>query len=153
MSVISNLEYLQKLYESDDYEWLLTNIELLKQRRFNDVDLENLIEELESLAKRDKHQVKNLLEQIMRHLLLLNFWKAEYERNKNHWRAEIRSFRTQLKDRLTTNLSNYLSSIFADIYHDALGYVQEKTGFTVSFPSECPYTLEQLLDVDFLGNG
>ncbi|QYX31396.1 DUF29 domain-containing protein [Sphaerospermopsis torques-reginae ITEP-024] len=71
MSVISNLEYLQQLYEIDDHEWLLANIELLKQRKLNDVDLENLIEELESLAKRDKHQVKSLLEQIIRHLLLL----------------------------------------------------------------------------------
>ncbi|NET01619.1 MAG: DUF29 domain-containing protein [Sphaerospermopsis sp. SIO1G1] len=149
MSVIGNLAKLQQLYEVDDHEWLLTNIELLKQRRFDHLDLENLIEELESLAKRDKHQVKNLLEQIIRHLLLLNFWQAEYERNQNHWRAEIRSFRTQLKDRLTTNLSNYLISILSKIYGDALGYVQEKTAFTVNFPQECPYTLEQLLDVNY----
>ena len=148
MTVTTNL---QQLYEIDDHLWLLATIDLLKQGRFDEVDLENLIEELESLAKRDKHHVKSLLEQMIRHLLLLQFWTQEYDRNKNHWRAEIRSFRVQLKDRLTSNLSNYLSSIFATIYEDALGYVQEKTGFTVNFPAECPYTLEQLLDIDYFG--
>ncbi|MFM6370982.1 MAG: DUF29 domain-containing protein, partial [Dolichospermum sp.] len=101
----------------------LETIELLKQGRFDELDLENLIEELESLAKRDKHQVKSLLEQLIRHLLLLQFWTQEYDRNKNHWRSEIRSFRVQLQDRLTSNLYNYLSSIFITIYEDALGYV------------------------------
>jgi hypothetical protein len=32
------------------------------------------------------------------------------------------------------------------IYQDALDYVQQKTGFSGDFPSECPYSLEQLLD-------
>jgi ABC-type uncharacterized transport system substrate-binding protein len=62
--------------------WLLETIQLLKQSRFDELDLENLIEELESLAKRDKHQVKSLLEQVIRHLLLLQFWTQEYDKNK-----------------------------------------------------------------------
>ena len=149
MTVITNL---QQIYETDDHLWLLETIKLLKQSRFDELDLENLIEELESLAKRDKHQVKSLLEQVIRHLLSLQFWTQEYDRNKNHWRSEIRSFRVQLKDRLTSNLYNYLNSIFTTIYEDALGYVQEKTGFTVNFPAECPYSLEEVLDIHYLPN-
>ena len=42
MNVLTNL---QQLYETDDYLWLLETIDLLKQGRFNEVDLENLIEE------------------------------------------------------------------------------------------------------------
>ena len=147
MKVTTNL---QQLYETDNYFWLLETINLLKQGRLDELDLENLIEELESLAKRDQHKVKSLLEQIIRHLLLLQYWANEYDRNKNHWRSEIRSFRVQLKDRLTSNLYNYLLSIFATIYEDALGYVQEKTGFTVNFPTECPYSLEEVLDINYL---
>ena len=149
MTVITNL---QQIYETDDHLWLLETIKLLKQSRFDELDLENLIEELESLAKRDKHQVKSLLEQVIRHLLLLQFWTQEYDGNKNYWRSEIRSFRVQLKDRLTSNLYNYLNSIFTTIYEDALGYVQEKTGFTVNFPAECPYSLEEVLDIHYLPN-
>ncbi|MBS3025692.1 MAG: DUF29 domain-containing protein [Dolichospermum sp. DET50] len=149
MKVTTNL---QQLYETDNYFWLLETIDLLKQGRLDELDLENLIEELESLAKRDQHKVKSLLEQVIRHLLLLQYWANEYDRNKNHWRSEIRSFRVQLKDRLTSNLYNYLLSIFATIYEDALGYVQEKTGFTVNFPTECPYSLEEVLDINYLPN-
>jgi len=149
MKVTTNLH---QLYETDNYFWLLETIDLLKQGRLDELDLENLIEELESLAKRDQHKVKSLLEQVIRHLLLLQYWANEYDRNKNHWRSEIRSFRVQLKDRLTSNLYNYLLSIFATIYEDALGYVQEKTGFTVNFPTECPYSLEEVLDINYLPN-
>jgi hypothetical protein len=42
MNVLTNL---QQLYETDDYLWLLETIDLLKQGRFDEVDLENLIEE------------------------------------------------------------------------------------------------------------
>ena len=69
MSVISNLEYLQRLHEIDDYEWLLTNIELLKQKHFDDLDLQNLIEELEDLGNEKKNAVESLFQQIIRHLL------------------------------------------------------------------------------------
>jgi hypothetical protein len=45
-----------------------------------------------------------------------------------------------------------LNSIFTTIYEDALGYIQEKTGFTVNFPAECPYSLEEVLDINYLPN-
>ncbi len=45
---------LQQLYETDDYQWLLTNIKLLKNRQFDQLDLENLIEELTDLGNEKK---------------------------------------------------------------------------------------------------
>ena len=151
MTVTTNLKYnLKQLYEIDDYQWLLSTIELLKENRLNELDLDNLIEELEYLARKDKATVKSLLEQIIRHLLLLQYWTVEYDNNAHHWRAEIRSFRNQLEDRLTTNLSNYLADEKLNIYNRGLKYVAEKTKNKVDFPQECPYTLEQLLDENFL---
>ncbi|WP_269086195.1 DUF29 domain-containing protein [[Phormidium ambiguum] IAM M-71] len=88
MSVID----LKILYETDDYEWLESTIELLKNRQFNALDLENLIEELEDLGSEKRNAVVSLLEQIIRHLLLLQYWTSERERNQNGWRAEIVSF-------------------------------------------------------------
>jgi hypothetical protein len=145
MSVID----LKTLYETDDYEWLSATIELLKNRQFNALDLENLIEELEDLGSEKRNAVVSLLEQIIRHLLLLQYWTSERERNQNGWRAEIVSFRTQIKRRLTTNLRNYLQENLNSIYKDALLFVKEKTGYSVEFPSECPYTLEQLLNLNW----
>jgi hypothetical protein len=142
--------HLKQLYETDDHEWLLATIELLKQKNFEQLDLENLIEELEYLARKDRTTVKSLLEQIIKHLLFLEYWTVEYEDNAHHWRAELRSFRNQLEDRLTTNLANYLANEKLNIYDRAFKYVTEKTKYKVDFPQECPYTLEQLFDENFL---
>ena len=147
-----NQNQLKNLYEIDEHLWLEETIKILKQKRLNDLDLENLIEELESFSKKDRNRISSFLEQIIRHLLLLQYWTIEQKRNKNHWRAEIQSFRTQLRKDLTTNLHNYLANELNIIYQDALGYVREKTGFSVDFPEECPYTLEQLLDKKWFPN-
>ena len=151
MTITNNFTtQLKQLYETDDYLWLLKTIELLKQGRFDEVDLENLIEELEDLGSEKKNAVVSLLEQVIRHLLLLQYWQEEYERNSYHWQGEIVNFRNQLKRRLTGNLRNYLTQEMLEIYADALEYVKVKTKFQVDFPEECPYTLEQLLDKDYL---
>ncbi|MFM2064202.1 MAG: hypothetical protein RLZZ507_3873 [Cyanobacteriota bacterium] len=147
MTITTNL---QQLYETDDYLWLLETIELLKQNRFDELDLENLIEELEDLGSEKRNAVESLLEQIIRHLLLLQYWTEESERNGHHWQAEIVNFRNQLKRRLTGNLRNHLTKEMLNIYADALEYVKVKTKFKVDFPEECPYTLEQLLNKDYL---
>ncbi len=146
MAVINNL---QRLYEIDDSQWLEEMIELLKQRQVEHLDLENLIEELTDLGSEKKNAVVSLLEQVIRHLLLLEYWTIERENNQTHWESEIVSFRTQLRRRLTTNLHNYLVKELPSIYQDALTYVRTKTRFKVDFPEICPYSLEQLLDINY----
>ncbi|MFW9257289.1 DUF29 domain-containing protein [Nostoc sp. CALU 546] len=148
--VSSNLS-LKEIYEIDDHLWLEETIKLLKANHLEELDLENLIEELENLGRRDKAKVASLLEQIIRHLLLLQYWTEETQYNYGHWKAEIRSFRNQLKRNLTTNLYQYLENELASIYDDALGYVIEKTeGKLDNLPQYCIYTLEQILDINYL---
>jgi hypothetical protein len=69
-----NLPY---LYEKDNVKWLQITIKLLKEKRLTELDLDNLIEELELLGRRDKLAVESLLEQIIRHLLILQYWTVE----------------------------------------------------------------------------
>jgi hypothetical protein len=147
MNINTNL---QSLYEIDENLWLEETIALLKEKRFQDLDLNNLIEELEALGRRDKNAVASLLEQIIRHLLLLHYWTEEYEMNGNHWQTEIIGFRNQIERLLTNNLQNYLNSELEKIYRSALKYVKQKTRFKIDFPESCPYTLEQLLDENYL---
>ncbi|MEH2353370.1 DUF29 domain-containing protein [Nostoc sp.] len=148
--VSSNLS-LKELYEIDEHLWLEETIKLLKANHLEELDLENLIEELENLGRRDKAKVANLLEQIIIHFLLLQYWTLEAQYNSGHWKAEIRSFRNQLKRNLTTNLYQYLDNELSSIYDDALGYVIEKTeGKLDNLPQYCIYTLEQLLDINYL---
>jgi len=139
---------LKQLYTTDDYQWLLENIELLKGQRFDGVDWENLIEELEDLGSEKRNAVESLLEQVIRHLLLLEYWREEKEYNANYWATEIVGLHNQLKRKLTTNLRKHLAKELESLYQDALRYVKQKTQNKVDFPLECPYTLKQLLDVD-----
>lgn len=146
MLTITNLK---QLYEIDDSQWLEETVKILKNKQFNDLDLDNLIEELEDLGREKKNAVASLLEQVIRHLLLLQYWTEEKEYNSTHWQGEIYTFRVQLRRKLTTNLRNYLEAELNNIYQDALGFVKIKTQNKVQFPSECPYTLKQLLDKEW----
>jgi len=145
MTTKSNLT---SLYEIDNEKWLEQTIHLLKNNRVEELDLEHLIEELEELSRRDKLTVESFLEQIIRHLLLLEYWQEQYEYNANHWQAEIMGFRTQLNEYLTQNLRNHLQENQSKVYQKALKYVRQKTGMRIHFPEDCPYSLEQLLNQD-----
>ena len=146
MTVIPDLK---TLYEIEESLWLEETIELLKNKRYEALDLENLIEELEDLGNEKKFRVASLLEQIIRHCLFLQFWQDERTYNRSHWRSEIVNFKNQIDNYLTTNLRNYLTQELPLIYQKALNYVREKTDNQVSFPAECPYSLENLLALDW----
>jgi hypothetical protein len=135
MTVITDLKI---LYEIDDSLWLEETIELLKAKRFEALDLDNLIEELEDLGNEKKFRVASLLEQIIRHFLLLQFWTNEREYNQDHWELEIVNFQIQLKRGLTTNLRNYLQNELTNIYEDAVFFVRKKTKNKVTFPILVP---------------
>lgn len=143
---------LKQLYDIDDDQWLEQTINLLKNHQFPQLDLDNLIGELEDLGREKKNAVASLLDQIIRHLLLLQYWTTEAEYNAVHWQEEIYNFRTQLRRTITTNLRKYLKDELTSIYQDALGFVKIKTTNLVTFPTECPYSQEQLLDRSWLPN-
>ncbi|MEH2371529.1 DUF29 domain-containing protein [Nostoc sp.] len=146
MTIITNLK---QLYETDENLWLEETIELLKQKQFNKLDLENLIEELISLGKRDLAKAKSLLRQIIIHILLLQYWQIEYERNYRHWIGEIKTFRYDLNNHLTANLTKKLQDDLENIYQSAVNFVKIKTDLTI-FLEKCPYTLVELLDENYL---
>jgi Domain of unknown function DUF29 len=147
MTVIPDLK---TLYEIDDSLWLEETIELLKAKQFEALELENLIEELEDLGSEKKFRAASFLQPIIRHCLLLQFWTAARDYNQDHWELEIVNFQIQLKRNLTTNLRNYLQNELSNIYEDAVFFVRKKTKNQVNFPDTCPYTLENLLDPNWL---
>ena len=140
-SIMLGVHALKQLYEIDDSQWLGETVSLLRNHQFSQLDLEHLIEELEDLGKEKKNAVASLLEQVIRHLLLLQYWTKEAEYNTIHWQEEIYNFRTQLGRKMTANLHNYLEEELNSIYQDALGFVKIKTVNTVIFPSQCPSSL------------
>lgn len=139
----------KNLYQLDYHQWLLFTIELLKSQQFEQLDYENLCEELETLGRSEKRAVESLLEQILIHLLLYQYWIIERQYNGNHWRGEIASFRNQIHRYLDSKmLKNHLENRLTKVYQDALRVVKIKTSLD-NFPSDCPYTFEQILDHDY----
>jgi len=137
------------LYESDYHQWLSEMIKLIQNSQFSQLDYANLCEELEALSRSEKRAVESLLEQILIHLLLYQYWKTEREYNANHWRAEIITFRNQINRYLDSQtLKNYLESRLAKLYQDALKVVKTKSELRI-LPIDCPYTFTQILDIDY----
>ena len=137
---------LQELYEKDYHLWLETAIKLLKEKALNKIDLDHLIEALESLSRRDKAKVVSLLKQIIIHRLFLQLWTEELKNNQNHWEAEILAFRDQLNRLLTNNLRNYLDSELEIVYQNSVKIASKKMHYNINQVSQqCYYTIEQLL--------
>jgi hypothetical protein len=68
-----------KLYDQDFYLWLKTTAQLLKEKQFNQIDLENLIEEIETMGRSEKKSLKSNLIVLLLHLL-----KWQYQPNKRY---------------------------------------------------------------------
>jgi hypothetical protein len=107
---------MKALYDQDFVLWASKTAELLKLKKFDEVDWENLIEEVECMGKSDRRAVESLLTQLIEHLFKLAYHKSERERERNvcHWVGEIASFRTQLGEWLeTTTLSQPCAGLFS----------------------------------------
>ncbi len=111
----------QTLYDQDYYLWLRTTINQLRAGQFSDVDLDNLLEELETMGRREKRAIESLLIKLLEHLLKLKCWDSERERNQGHWKGEIRTFRRDIKKALqdSPSLKPYILEIFDECYQDA----------------------------------
>ena len=75
----------QTLYDQDYYLWIRTTINQLRTGQFSAVDLENLLEELETMGRSEKRAIESLLTKLLVHLLKLKYWDSERERNQGHW--------------------------------------------------------------------
>ena len=129
--------------------WLEEQIKLLNQRKFEHLDVVNLIEELKALGRAEKSAVKSLVYQIILHLLLIDYWKEESEYSRNHWLAEVNAFQLQLEDKLTTNLSIFVKDNLPRLYAKAKKNAVRKSRLSVDrFPVSCPYTLEDIQNRD-----
>ncbi|MFB2974170.1 DUF29 domain-containing protein [Aerosakkonema sp. BLCC-F183] len=149
-TIQSTTTAITSLYEQDFYLWLQTNINLLKEGKFNEIDLENLLEELESMGRSDKNALKSNLRVLLMHLLK---YKYQPEKRTNSWRYTIREHRIRLGDTFKTSPSLYrfFEDIFNESYQDARELAAAETGLSIKvFPPESPFAVEEVLNADFL---
>jgi Domain of unknown function DUF29 len=137
------------LYETDFYAWTRQQARLLRERRWDDVDLENVAEEIETLGRSDKRQIESRLRVLMAHLLK---WKYQPGLRSPSWSGTITDERLRIEDMLkeSPSLKRYPAKVFLRHYLGARLKASAQTGIAFDlFPEECPFTIEEVLDVDF----
>ncbi len=141
------------VYDTDYQLWLEQTVADLRSQNFHNLDLENLIEEIESLGKRDKRAIASYLRRLCEHLLKIKYWQAEREICFRGWDLEVSNFRLNiaalLKD--SPSLKNYLSENFVSEYKSARKlFLKASELDAATVPPEPEFTLGEALDEDWL---
>jgi len=137
------------LYNTDFYGWTQHQAAALRSGNFTALDLDNLIDEVESMGKSEKRELESRLEILLMHLLK---WQYQPDFRSTSWQASIIEQRYRVADHLQENPS--LKAGLADTCQKAyryavLGAVKETGIGKIMFPLDCPWTFEQAMDADF----
>ena len=137
-------------YDEDFALWSAEQAALLREGRFDLLDVENVAEEIASLGRSEKHEIGNRIEVLLIHLLK---WQRQPEHRSRSWASTIRNQRDAIADLLaeSPSLRAYPAEVFAQRYPRArIKAAEETTIYLELFPSTCPYSVEQILDPAFL---
>ena len=147
----ANLQTSQKsLYETDYVLWVETNLERLKAQDYNRVDWDNLYEEIEDMSRRERQSLESNLIIILLDLLK---WQYQPEYRSGSWKGSIREHRRRVNKALkdSPSLKTYFQDILAECYANSREQAADETSLPLnSFPVNCLYTPEEILDSNFL---
>lgn len=136
-------------YEQDFYAWLRKSAQLIKEKRFSELDIDNIAEELEGLARSDKRQLINRFAVLLAHLLK---WQYQAEKRSKSWERTIKEQRKRIILLLeeSPSLKYEIELKLADAYEIAILSAANETGLDESvFPESCEYSLTEALDSHF----
>lgn len=137
------------LYETDFYAWTQEQATLLRRQRWSQIDLQNLIEEIESLGKQQRQELRNRLSVAIGHLLK---WQYQPQYRSRSWLATLRVQRRDTSRLLNDNpsLKAYLADAVHEAYENARDLAMGETDLPEqTFPLDCPYSLAEILDAGF----
>jgi hypothetical protein len=83
------------LYETDFYAWTIEQAKFLKDGVWDCLDISNLVEEIESLGKQQRQELRNRLGILLGHLLK---WEFQPSHRSKSWLATIREQRRRIGD-------------------------------------------------------
>lgn len=138
------------LYEQDFYLWTQITAKQLKENKFHEIDKINLIEEIESMGRSEKRELKSRLIVLLMHLLK---WHYQPEKRSESWRSTITEQRICIEGLLedSPSLKPLLSEVFEDCYQKARLKSSDETGIKLNFfPKESPFSLEETLKSSYV---
>ena len=137
-------------YDVDFYGWTQEQARLLREGRFAELDVVNLVEEVESLGRGEKRELVSRLRVLLLHLLK---WQFQPNLQGVSWRLTIENQRADSREHIAENpsLKPQLDAILATAYGGARRDAVGETGLPrLTFPAECPWSLDQVLSDEFL---
>jgi hypothetical protein len=139
-----------QLYETDFVAWTEQTGQLIRGKQFAQVDWEAVIEEIESLGRSERRELKSRLEVLLQHLLK---WQYQSNLRGGSWRNTIDEQRHRLEDLLqdSPSLKPYLEQVLLECYSRGRKAASNETELPLAtFPTECPYLITEVLDTEFL---
>ncbi len=136
------------IYEKDFYAWTKEQAGLLRTGNLSGLDVENLLEEIESMGVSEKRELRRRLARLLQHLLK---WKYQPERRSTSWKSTIREQRDEIAALFddSPSLRPLASVVFLKAYDQGRQWAIDETGIQ-GFLEVSPFTLEQVLDTGFL---
>jgi hypothetical protein len=138
------------LYRRDLYTWSLEQAAALRAGELERLDLTNLAEEIEDLGSEQLHKLTSAYRIILLHMLN---WDHQPKRRSRSWITSIRSHRAAADDVLEDNqdLKSRRDVALARAYRRARIQAGGETRLGEdAFPSECPYSLEEIMTREFV---
>ncbi|MEB3189319.1 MAG: DUF29 domain-containing protein [Snowella sp.] len=130
-------------YEQDYGLWAEQMANLLASGRFSELDIENLVEEVRDLSKRERDRLLSSLRLIVHHLLK---WDYQPQKRSRSWQVTIQRERNNIQFYLkdSPSLKRYLTDEWlVEIYDNAKLEAFKETG--LELPSLCPYGIDDVL--------
>jgi hypothetical protein len=136
-------------YEKDFYSWLMKNAVLLREKRFAEIDADNIAEELEAMGRSEKRELISRLTVLIAHLLK---WKHQAVKRSRSWKNTILTQRIDIDELLedSPSLRNDLEAKIKRAYEKAKLKAEADTGIDKElFPEACPFSSEEIFDEEF----
>ncbi|KIG02643.1 protein of unknown function DUF29 [Burkholderia sp. MR1] len=132
-------------YEEDFSKWALHQSKLLREKRFHELDLENLIEEVESLARQIEDEVERNLKPLLAAMIRWNCFEGLRCLN---WQEKIGEHRTWIETALGDDPNVDVSELINHLWGSAVLEVHKAMGLNFGLmPKSCPWTVEQVLSI------
>ncbi|MDD2725065.1 MAG: DUF29 domain-containing protein [Methylovulum sp.] len=134
-------------YEEDIVAWANEQAWLVRNKKFDLLDLEHIAEEIEDVGKSEQRELASRMAVLLCHLLK---WQYQPARQGASWRATIKAQRARIKRRLhkTPSLNSCLTDAewWADAWDDARDVAEKETGIAYEkFSEQCPWEVENIL--------
>jgi hypothetical protein len=137
-------------YDEDFVAWLEDQAQRARRGEAGELDLENIAEELEGMARSDRREIRNRLIVLLIHLLK---YSAQQRRRSSGWLATIGEQRSRIATVTedSPSLKSFPGSILDRCYADARYRAALETGLPESdLPERCPFEIDQVLDPRWL---